>query len=802
MLRFIITGLFAAAFLAVGDARAAEFEKVVQPFFKEHCFRCHGEKKQKGDLRMDTLSQDFTVPKFAMHWADIMDRISAAEMPPEDEDQPKADDAARVVEWISAQLNEAEAARQATAQRVTFHKLTRDEYARTIRDLLGVNYDARDPGGLPEDPDWQGFERIGSVLTISAAHVEKYLAAAETVLGEALALGPPPKSTVVRWTPADRRVRGELVAEFRAKGIADKPRIDLVPNNGALDALDLKIETTGEYAVRVKLSGLRAVGGRAARLRLYATDLNRTLFEQDVEAAEDAPVTLEFRTHLPAGTHLIRVVNAVPGPNPEERASRPLNSKPFFKMAARQPWQIKLTDDDGQPIWPTIILDSIEWEGPMQAAWPPPAHARIFFGGDTAVKDGVYAREILSRFAARAWRRPVETAEVDRLVGLVENAQKLGDSFESAVKTGLLAVLCSESFIYLVEGTPAAPVAKLTDWELASRLSYFLWSTMPDEHLLDLARAGTLHQPDTLRAEVRRMMQDARVAAFADSFPRQWLQLRRVGMFEPDKKIYPEYDEFLEKSMVGETTAFFREVLQQNLGLHEFLDSDWTMLNERLAVHYDIGGVHGEGMQRVALQTENQRGGLLTQASILSLTSDGTRHRPVHRGKWVLESIIGKPPPPPPANVPAIKTSAPNSPKTSLRAKLEAHKDDANCAACHRKIDPLGLAFDNYDAIGHWRTEEAVRDGAGENPRLDPSGELPDGRKFADAAGLKKLMLADLEKFAAAFTEKLATYALRRAMTFADRPELKRIAEQTKADGYPASTLIEQLVLSDLFQKR
>ena len=792
----------AAGLAAESPNAAAEFERTVQPFFKEHCTRCHGGKKQKGDLRMDTLARDFAAPPVAMHWADIMDRISAAEMPPEDEDQPKADEAARVVEWIAAQLTEAEAARGATAERVTFHKLTRAEYANTIRDLLGVTYDASDPAGLPEDPDWQGFERLGAVLTLSPAHVEKYLAAAETVLNEVLALGPQKKPEVTRWTAADKRSRGDVTEALAAKGIADKVRMDIVPNNGALDAHDLRVTTTGDYAVRVKVSGLRPAGGRAARLRIYAADLNRTLFEQDVDAPEDAPVTLEFRTHLPAGTHLIRLVNAVPGPNPEERASRPLNSKPFFTMKARLPWQIKLTDDDGQPLMPTLLLDWIEWEGPVHDSWPTPAHRRIFFAGETATKDLAYAREILSRFATRAYRRPVETGEVDRLVALVENAQKLGDNFESAVKTGLLAVLCSQSFIYLVEGSPAAPMPRLTDWELASRLSYFLWSTMPDEHLLDLARTGKLHEPDTLRAEVRRMMKDARALTFADSFPRQWLQLRRVGMFEPDKKIYPDYDAYLEKSMIGETTAFFREVMERNLGLREFLESDWTMLNERLAVHYDIAGVHGETMQRTALQPDDHRGGLLTQAAILSLTSDGTRHRPVHRGKWVLESITGKAPPPPPANVPAIKTSAPTEPKSSLRAKLEAHKDDANCAACHRKIDPLGLAFDNYDAIGHWRTEEAVRDGAGENPQLDPSGELPDGRKFADADALKKLMVADLNKFAAAFTEKLATYALRRRMTFADRKQLTNIADQSKPNDYRLPELIENLVLSDLFQKR
>ncbi|MDB6175798.1 MAG: hypothetical protein JWL59_5109 [Chthoniobacteraceae bacterium] len=792
--------LLSVALFGGGNAglAAGEFEQRVVPFFQEHCIRCHGEKKQKGDLRLDTIGPDFRSPKAAMQWADIMERMSAAEMPPEDEKQPDANAVARIADWITSQLHEAEAARQATAQRVSFHKLTREEYANTIRDLLGVTYDATDPTGLPEDPDWQGFERVGSVLTLSPSHVEKYLAAAETVLNEALALGAEPKRELIRWTSEMGRVRGDVGKELAAKGILEKTRIDIVPNNGALDAYDLHVKTTGEYIVRVKLSGLRAQGGRAARLRIYATDLNRTLFEQDVEAPEDAPVVLEFRAHLPVGTHLMRIVNAVPGPNPEERASRPLNSKPFFNMKSRQPWQIKLTDEDFKPIWPTILLDWVEWDGPVQQSWPPPAHQRIFFGSN--INDAAYAREILSRFATRAYRRPVKPVEADRLQKLFENAQKLGDNFESAVKTGLLAVLCSNNFLYLVEGSADAPAARLNDWELASRLSYFLWSTMPDEQLQELAGQGTLHQPAVLLSEVRRMLHDPKAGAFSGSFPRQWLQLRRVGMFEPDKKLYPDYDGYLEKSMLGETTSFFREVLDRNLGVREFLESDWTMLNERLAGHYGIEGVSGETMRRVTLKPEDHRGGLLSQASVLSLTSDGTRHRPVHRGKWVLESIVGKAPPPPPANVPAIKTSAPNQPKASLRSKLEAHRDDANCAACHRKIDPLGLAFENYDAIGHWRIEEVVRDGAGENPLLDASGELPDGRRFANAAELKKLMAADINKFAVVLSEKLATYALRRGMTFADRAELKQIAEQTKE--FRLASLVEALVLSELFERR
>jgi hypothetical protein len=273
-------------------------------------------------------------------------------------------------------------------------------------------------------------------------------------------------------------------------------------------------------------------------------------------------------------------------------------------------------------------------------------------------------------------------------------------------------------------------------------------------------------------------------------------------MFPPDKKLYPDYDAHLEKSMIAEGTEFFREVLEKNLSVREFLDSDWTVLNARLAEHYGIAGVKGDGFQRVALRAEDHRGGLLTQAGVLSLTSDGQRHRPVHRGKWVLESIFNKPPPPPPANVKPIEPTPAGQPKATLRMKLEAHKTDANCAACHRKIDPLGVAFDNYDAIGRWRTEEIVRDGEGSNPKVDASGLLPDGRKFADGAELRRLLVADTDKFAAAFVEKLATYALRRAMTIDDRRALATLATQAKTTDYRLRDIVEALVVSDLFQQR
>lgn len=808
MMRFFATITCAAWLSSTLAADDPGLHQLVKPFFTEHCTRCHDAKKQKGDLRVDNLTVDYTSPKVMAHWEEIMSRINSGDMPPDDEPRPKPESIAQVSEWILTQLRESEAKRQAMgADKVAFLKLTRDEYANTIRDLLGVTFDPKGAAGLPEDPDWKGFERIGSVLTLSPAHIEKYLSAAEMVLDEALSLRPEPKRNNLVWTAWDMRWK-DFRKEYEARGIADQVRIEIVPNNYTTDTWPLEVKTTGDYLLRIKVSGLRPEVGRAPRLKVYLSNVDKTLIEQDVDTAEDKPITIEKRVHLIAGKYPVRLINSVPGPNPEGRRSRHSGTpNAFTTTRSRVPWQLKLTDDDFKPIQPTLIVDRVEWDGPIVDSWPTATHQKIF-----ASKD---AREIVSKFATQAWRRPVREDEVNRLVKLVEKAQSLGENFEGAVKTALVAVLSSKSFVYLEEGDSktnfqvrspnAADEGRtqkfvLRDYELASRLSYFLWSTMPDERLIELARSNTLKA--NLAAEVKRMLADPKAKTFAESFPRQWLQLRKVGMFPPDKVLYPDYDDNLEHSMVAETLAFFGEVLHRNGSLRDFLDSDWTMLNERLAMHYGIDGVRGDQLQRVALKPEFHRGGLLTQGAVLSLTSDGTRHRPVHRGVWMLDAIIGKPAPPPPANVPALSTPDAKTKKTTVREKLEAHRADPNCNACHTKIDPLGIAFDNYDAIGRWRTVETMKDGIGSDPTLDASGTLSDGRKFSGPEELKMILLSDLDKFASAVTEKLATYALRRGMTFSDREDLKRIVEKAKGDDYKLTSLIESLVTSPLFVKR
>jgi hypothetical protein len=325
---------------------------------------------------------------------------------------------------------------------------------------------------------------------------------------------------------------------------------------------------------------------------------------------------------------------------------------------------------------------------------------------------------------------------------------------------------------------------------------------MPDELLFAATREGNLHEPDVLRAQLKRMLADEKIRRFIDSFPQQWLQLHKVGMFPPDPELYPDYDNWLERSMILESTGFFHEVFSKDLSIREFLASDWTIMNSRLAMHYKLPSLTKPDFQRVSLKPEDHRGGLLTHASVLSLTSDGTRHRPVYRGVWVSEAIFGKTPPPPPPNVEPLEPTPSDKPKATIRQQLEAHATHATCASCHRKIDPLGFAFDNYDAVGRWRTEEQVPGGQGDDPPVNASGKLPDGRPYNDPDEFKQLLAEDLDRFAEAFVEQLATFALRRVMTIDDVAQIKAIARASKNDDYILRSVIEKFVLSDLFQKR
>lgn len=787
---FLVIAILAA------NGSAATFDQAVGPFFAEYCNRCHGAEKQKGDFRLDTLSRDFRAGLDTELWVEVMDRINSGEMPPEDEPYPSDEAVAKVVGWLGERIKEGERARMAKRPKVAHYRLSREEYANTVLDLLGVPYDPKAPGEMSEDPIWHGFQRIGSELTLAPSHVEKYLAAARQVLEIAF----PEKQQESRVWRKDaleldwpNRSKRKLLEE---RGILDEVRLLMWPNYDWPHAEPAHVNypmPPGLYRARMQLSGIATKDGRAPHVKVYSKQLDRVLFESDILAPENEPVIVEFETFL-QGKISVKVSNAIAGPSNAGRAGRPTNQYVFTRLSdprSRSPWQRKLTDDEGNALYPLLIFDWIEWEGPIVTE--DSVRKREAF----LAKEPTEVSERLPRFAEAAWRRPVTEAEIAPYLGIVEAELAAEAKFSEAYKTGLLAVLASKNFYYLAEGSADERRDTLNDFELASRLSYFLWNSMPDAELL----AANLGESAELKKQLARMLADPKIARFTQSFPRQWLQLDRVGEFPPDSKLYPDYDQWLENSTVMETTGFFAEVFEKNLPIREFLDSDWTILNPRLARHYGME-IRDSKFEIRKLRPEDHRGGILTHASILSLSSDGTRHRPVHRGVWVSEAIFGKTPNPPPANVDPIEPNPIDEPKATIRMKLAAHTEHASCASCHKTIDPLGLAFDNYDAIGRWRTEEIVPKGKGANPQVDASGELPDGRAYAGPDEFKKLLVEDVDRFAVALTEKLATYALRRAMTVDDQDEIRQIAESCADNEFRLRHLIEAFVLSPLFLKR
>ncbi|GDY10124.1 cytochrome c [Planctomycetia bacterium] len=826
--------LFAACFGFGSVVHAAE---PFEAFLEKHCIRCHGPQKESGDIRLDKLSRDFKLGRDSHHWAEALDKVNSGEMPPKKEPQPTQKEISEFVTSLDARLKEGRAARMAARPAVAHYRLSRKEYQNSVYDLLGVRYDPTKPGELNEDTLWHGFERIGSELSLSASHVDRYYRAAGLVLDRAFPLTSG-EARKVRKTAAELRYNGgkaqqEALDKF---GIKRPLRHLLYPGN-VHHALSpnwfgkVGPEHSGLYKVRIQASGTRPVGGQTAHLSIGKRTGEETvdgLIEFDITAPEDSPQVHEFEVFLemPMSLDFCVVATDVVDRRAGAAFRNALNGNSYIFTHSSEtrllnPNAPQMFDDKGNGLFSTVLLDWIEWEGPLETDAEKSRRTGLLPPDDATIE---VVTEHLQRFAERAWRRPVKKDELSDYLQAYRSERDAGEKPADAYRVAMQGVLTSRHFIYLVEGDPV-PRERLNDSELASRLSYFLWSSMPDDGLLAAARSGSLSvvrrtsspsqgttsSPSNaptdkmsvvLEQEVDRMLADGKTNRFINDFVRQWLQLHRLGMFPPDKKLYPTYDAWLETSLRAEPVEFFREMFAKNMPVDSFIDSDWTMANARLCDFYGLPEPKTGGFQQVALKPEDHRGGLLTMGAVLGLTSDGTRHRPVHRGVWLSEAIFNKTPPPPPANVDPIEPIPPTGTKITIRQRIEAHAKNASCAACHAKIDPLGLAFDQYDAVGQWRTRELVPTGVGENPVVDASGVMPDGRSFKDSMQFKKLLIEDRAQIARAFIEHLCTYALRRVLTVDDQDDLKSIEAEAKKSEYRVKDIIRAVAMSDLIRKR
>ncbi len=764
-----------------------DIRRTTQLFFEEYCLHCHGAGEAKGDLRLDRLDTDLSQHSTFERWREIVARVESGEMPPKDEPRLPPTRVAHFVRQLTSRLQEA-AVKQRSEGRVVLRRLNRIEYENTVRDLFNVDVSVKEM--LPEDTVAQGFDNVGAALNLSPVHIERYLDAADLVLNAAITPVHHLESKTDRFDLYD-----SLPKWFLAGAWKQEDGVILFRNSGdsASDLRQFKAPAPGRYRFRISASAHNSETPlpMAVLLGNFVVSGNPTRHLGYFDALPVKPAVIEFEERLLAKNDTIKVT--------------PVALPSVYLKQETMP------DYPG----PGLKIHWIEVEGPLAEAWPTESYRRVF--GDVDLTRGTLAdaERLIRALLPRAFRRTVGEGEEKPFVTLVATSLESGKPFDTALRAGLKAVLTSPKFLYFRE-----PNGPLDDYALAQRLSYFLWSSMPDQSLMELARRGELHNPEILHGQVERMLLHPKAKSFTENFTGQWLSLREISATTPDKMLYPEFEEYLQWSSVRETHLFFEELLKENLSVRNFVDSDFAMLNDRLAKHYGIPGVHGVAFRKVALKPENHRGGVLTHASVLKVTANGTTTSPVIRGVWVLDRIMGRPVPPPPPNVPAVEPDIRGA--ATIREQLAKHRATENCSGCHSRIDPPGFALENYDVIGGWR--ERYRTVAerknwvnnrigplakylaahqyGEGRLVEAGDILPDGRQFADLAEFKKLLLAHPEQIARNVTEKLVTYATGHPVGFSDHQAIMQIVADAKSSDYGLRSLIHGIVASDLFQNK
>ena len=729
----------------------------VRPLLTKYCVQCHGGAKPKADLALDIYRDAASVAKAREIWESVLENVRTHAMPPEKSPAPTQAERDQACRWIEAEL-ERLGAQQRDPGRVTLRRLNRAEYNNTVRDLMGVTFKPADD--FPADDVGYGFDNIGDVLSLSPVLLEKYLAAAETIVNAAIVTEETKPSTT-------ERILADKLESSLEKGRKDYGTLG---TNGEL-RLKHKFPKDGEYLVRVSAAASQA-GDELAEMvvRIDKKDLKSF----DVSTERESPLVYEFRTPVKAGQRTVAVAftNDFYDPEAKDRSKRDRN----------------------------LYVDYVEVHGPVNLDPKdlPDTHKRIIPRQPEPDSEEEFAFEILRTFASKAFRRPATQAEVDRLVSLVKLVQDEGGSFERGIQLAVQAVLVSPHFLFKVEldaepNNPAA-VHAINDYELATRLSYFLWSSLPDHELFTAAYEGRLRQPGVLEAQVRRMLKDAKSEALVQNFAGQWLQTRALHGAAPDAKLFQTFNDALRQDFEDETNQFFAHIMREDRSILEFINADYTFVNERLAKHYGIKDIKGREFRKVTLK-DPARGGVITQASVLTVTSNPIRTSPVKRGKWILENILGTPPPPPPPMVPELAEEEQVVLSGTLRQRMEQHRKDPNCASCHQRMDPLGFGLENFNAIGAFRTQD------GKFP-LDTSGTLPDGSSFNGPKELKAMLATRKDDFARCLAEKLLTYALGRGLEYYDKQAVDRIVRETAADGYKFSRLVLAIVGSEPFQKR
>jgi hypothetical protein len=752
-----------------------------------YCVTCHNERLRTANLSLDKA--DVENPSAGAEvWEKVVRKLRTRAMPPAGAPRPEESSYDSLATYLETSLDRAAAARP-NPGRPAVHRLNRAEYTNAIHDLLALDLDSASL--LPGDDSGYGFDNNGDVLTVSPMLLERYISAAGKI--SRLAVGEPVSSPIVeRYSVPKGLVQEERVSDdlpFGSRGgiavrhyfpLDGEYVIQVRLQRGKLDGI---LGLAEEHQLDVRLDGERlklfTIGGSD---KLKGKDQSSDLLDQ-YERTADA--NLEVRLATKAGTHLIAAAFLKDTVKTEGVQVQSGRNRAFFEG-----------------------VGTVSVIGPYDATGPgdTPSRRKIFVcrpAGPTGQRDEeACATRILSNLARGAYRRAVTEKDVQPLLTLYRDGRAKG-GFEAGIGMALRGILISTGFLFRVEsdpapqrGVPPGTAHEISGFELASRLSFFLWSSIPDEELLGLAERGRLKDPAVLEQQVRRMLADARAKTLVDNFAGQWLYLRNMATAAPDPDEFPEFDENLRQAFQQETQLFFQDMLREDRSVLNLLDANYTFLNERLARHYGIPNVYGNDFRRVTL-TDEQRGGLLGQGSILTVTSYATRTSPTLRGKWLLENILGAPPPPPPPDVPSLKDRGEDGKILSVRQQMEQHRASPVCSSCHSRMDPLGFALDNYDGIGRWRTTSGAT-----NTPIDSSGVLPDGTKFQGPAELKKILLSRREQFVTTFTERLLTYALGRGVEYYDQPAVRKIVRGAAPGDYRWSSLISGIVQSTPFQMR